>query len=227
MQRTQRSGPSHRDVLQVDVSHSDVLRWEERRDAQARCPEPAVSLCPFVPLASLPIAGEVHECVNALKDELRRAKFDSAAASTHQTRMLKEEMEKAFNKNLKGTEAMKSIIVDMMTQHSKSVDARLQDLDVLKEYIREARRDKETLQEFELQQIIDVISESIALNEAVPSSHLADAVLDQLRCPISMEVMKDPVMLKDSGMTYERDSIVKWMGKGHKEDPMNRILLMK
>ena len=38
-----------------------------------------------------------------------------------------------------------------------------------------------------------------------------------------MEVMKDPVMLKDSGMTYERDSIVKWLGKGHREDPVNRI----
>ena len=176
-----------------------------------------------VPLASLPVTGEMHECVNVLTDELRRAKFDRAAASTHQTRMLKEEMEKAFNKNLKGTEEMKSIIVDMMKEHSMSVDARLQDLDVLKDYIRQARRDKDRQQEFELQQMIDVISESVQQSEAAPPSDLSDAVLDQLRCPISMEVMKDPVMLKDSGMTYERDSIAKWLGRGHREDPMTKV----
>ena len=176
-----------------------------------------------VPLASLAVTGEMHECVIALTDELRRAKFDRAAASTHQTRMLKEEMEKGFNKNLKGTEEMKAIIVDMIKEHSMSVDARLQDLDVLKDYIHQARRDKDRQQEFELQQIIDVISESIAHNKAaLPSSDLADAVLDQLRCPISMDFMKDPVMLKDSGMTYDRDSIVKWLERGHREDPINR-----
>ena len=176
-----------------------------------------------VPLASLPVAGEMHECINALADDLRRAKFDSAAASTHQTRILKEEMEKAFNKNLKGTEEMKSIIVDMMKEHSISVEARLQDLDVLKDYIHQARKDKDRQQEFELQQIIDVISESIQQNEAAPSSDLSEAVLDQLRCPISLDFMKDPVVLKDSGVTYERANIVKWLGKGHREDPMTKI----
>ena len=176
-----------------------------------------------VPLASLPVTGEMHKCVNVLTDELRRAKFDRAAASTHQTRMLKEEMEKAFNKNLKGTEEMKSIIVDMMKEHSMSVDAKLQDLDVLKDYIHQARKDKDALYEFELQQLIDVISESIEKSEAAPSSDQSDAVLDQLRCPISKEVMQDPVLLRDSGMTYERDSIVKWLGKGHRKDPINRM----
>ena len=176
-----------------------------------------------VPLTNLPVTGEIHECMNALADELRRAKFDSVAASTHQARILKEEMENAFNKNLKGTEEMKSIIVDMMTEHSKTVEARLQDLLVLKDYIREARRDKDTQQEFELQQIIDVISESIQQKETAPSSHPGDAVLaDQLRCPISTEIMKDPVVLKDSGVTYDRDSIVKWLERGHREDPITK-----
>ncbi len=175
-----------------------------------------------VPLARLPVKEEVHECVTALKEDTHSAKFESVTSSTHETQMLKEEMEKAFNKNLKGTEEMKSIIIDMMAQHSRSVDARLQDLDVLKDYLREARKDKDRRQEFELQQIIDVISESIDQKDAAAASAVAEAKLDQLRCPISMEVMKDPVVLKDSGVTYERASIEKWLGRGHIEDPITK-----
>ena len=111
----------------------------------------------------------------------------------------------------------------MIKEHSMSVDARLQDLDLLKDYIHQARKDKDRQQEFELQQIIDVISESIQQSLAATPSDVVDTLLDQLRCPISMEVMKDPLMPRDSGMTYERDSIVKWLKNGHREDPVTKI----
>ena len=175
-----------------------------------------------VPLTNLSITEEIHECMHVLKEDLRRATFDSEGTSTHQTRVLKEEMEKAFHQNLKGTEEMKSIVVDMMIQQSRSVDARLRDVDVLKDYIREARRDKDRQQEFELQQIIDVISASVQQKEKAVTSDVTVVALDQLRCPISKEAMKDPVVLKDSGVTYERASIVKWLGRGHREDPVTK-----
>ena len=114
-----------------------------------------------VPLASLPIVGEMHECMLALQDNLRKAKFDSVAASTHQTRVWKDEMEKAFNRNLEGTEEMETILVDMMKEHSRTVEAKLQDLAVLKDYMREARRNKDRLMEYELKHIIDAINESL------------------------------------------------------------------
>ena len=176
-----------------------------------------------VPFGRLPIMGEMHECVLALEKDLRRANFDIGGTSTHQSRVLKEKMEKASDKIREVTEEMKPVIVDMMMQHSRSVEAKIQDLDVLKDYIREAQRDKDRPQEFMLQQIIDVVSESIVQKETATTSDAAVVALDQLRCPISKEAMKDPVVLKESGVTYERSSIVKWLGKGHREDPMTKI----
>ena len=165
-----------------------------------------------VPFDRLQVASEIHEGLLSLREDLRRAKFDSAAASSHQARMLKEEMEKAFDQYLKGTEKMKSIVVETMTKHSKSINDRLQDVDVLKDYVRQAQKDKDERQEFALQQIINVISESIQQNEAASSAEVADVVHDQLRCPISAGVVKDP------GMTYEGDSISKRPEKGKTED---------
>ena len=159
----------------------------------------------------------------AVGEDLRRANFDSAGTSTHHSQALKEEMEKASNKIREGTEEMKSIIIDMTKEQSRSIDARPQNLDALKVYILQAQTDKDRLQEFALQQMIGMISESIQQKGTAPPQDVADAVLDQLRCPISMEVMKDPVILKDSGVTYERASIVQWLGKGHREDPMTKI----
>ena len=39
-------------------------------------------------------------------------------------------------------------------------------------------------------------------------------------CPISNEIMKDPVMLSDDGQTYERKNIIDWYNnKNNKETP--------
>ena len=43
------------------------------------------------------------------------------------------------------------------------------------------------------------------------SSHFVDA-LDDMRCPISMELMRDPVICAD-GQSYERVSIENWLKK--------------
>ena len=176
-----------------------------------------------IPLATLPAMEEMRQCMFALQDNLRKAKFNSVAVSTHQTRVWKDEMEKAFNKNLEGTEEMKTVLVDMMKEHSRTVEVKLQDLAVLKEYMHEARRDKDRLLEYELKHIIDAINESLKQTEQATASDLSAALLDQLRCcPISKQVMEDPVMLKDSGITYERASIEEWLRRGHKKDPVTR-----
>ena len=174
-----------------------------------------------MPLASLPIMGEIHECVHTLKDNLRRAKFDSVAAS-QQTRVWRDEMEKAFNRSLEGTEEMKTVLIDMMNEHSRTVEAKLEDLAVLKDYMREARRDKDRLLEYELKHIIDAINESLKQKEETPLLGWSVSLLDQLCCPISKEVMKDPVVLKDSGVTYERANIEEWLRRGHKKDPVTK-----
>ena len=43
--------------------------------------------------------------------------------------------------------------------------------------------------------------------------------LDSLQCPLTMEVMRDPVMAAD-GQTYERAEIEKWFAKGNRTSPL-------
>ncbi len=43
--------------------------------------------------------------------------------------------------------------------------------------------------------------------------------LDSLQCPLTMEVMRDPVMAAD-GQTYERVEIEKWFEKGNRTSPL-------
>lgn len=44
------------------------------------------------------------------------------------------------------------------------------------------------------------------------------AIPDDFRCPISLELMKDPVIVS-TGQTYERSCIVKWLEAGHRTCP--------
>ena len=42
---------------------------------------------------------------------------------------------------------------------------------------------------------------------------------ESLCCPISSELMKNPVIVVESGQTYDRESIMTWLAK-HKTDPL-------
>jgi hypothetical protein len=46
-------------------------------------------------------------------------------------------------------------------------------------------------------------------------------ILESFKCPITAEIMRDPVMA-DDGHTYERDAIGKWFSGGHDTSPMTR-----
>ncbi|CAO2840640.1 unnamed protein product [Amaranthus hypochondriacus] len=47
---------------------------------------------------------------------------------------------------------------------------------------------------------------------------------DDFRCPISLELMRDPVIVS-TGQTYERSCIEKWIGAGHNTCPKTQQLL--
>ncbi|KAG0468045.1 hypothetical protein HPP92_017373 [Vanilla planifolia] len=50
------------------------------------------------------------------------------------------------------------------------------------------------------------------------------AVPPDFRCPISLELMRDPVVVA-SGQTYDRDSIAKWIAAGHSTCPKTGLAL--
>ncbi|XP_012080958.2 U-box domain-containing protein 14 [Jatropha curcas] len=64
-------------------------------------------------------------------------------------------------------------------------------------------------------------------SEAEKSSfrHRSPVIPDDFRCPISLELMKDPVIVS-TGQTYERSCIQKWLDAGHKTCPKTQQTLL-
>ncbi|KAL9412914.1 hypothetical protein AB3S75_041552 [Citrus x aurantiifolia] len=55
-------------------------------------------------------------------------------------------------------------------------------------------------------------------------NHKAPVIPDDFRCPISLELMKDPVIVS-TGQTYERSCIEKWLDAGHRTCPKTQQTL--
>ncbi|KAL2545701.1 U-box domain-containing protein 21 [Forsythia ovata] len=61
-------------------------------------------------------------------------------------------------------------------------------------------------------------------HDSEKSTRMELKIPDQFRCPISLDLMKDPVTLS-SGMTYDRESIEAWFEAGNTTCPItNRVL---
>ncbi|KAI5575320.1 hypothetical protein POPTR_010G226500v4 [Populus trichocarpa] len=61
--------------------------------------------------------------------------------------------------------------------------------------------------------------------EKVMMKHRSPVIPDDFRCPISLELMKDPVIIS-TGQTYERSCIQKWLDAGHKTCPKTQQTLL-
>ncbi|KAL1206207.1 U-box domain-containing protein 14 [Cardamine amara subsp. amara] len=59
----------------------------------------------------------------------------------------------------------------------------------------------------------------------IVSRHRSPVIPEYFRCPISLELMKDPVIVS-TGQTYERSSIQKWLDAGHKTCPKSQETLL-
>ena len=73
---------------------------------------------------------------------------------------------------------------------------------------------RERCQTQEAQAAVDPVEE--LLRELAP---------DDFKCPISLELMTDPVTLVGDGMTYERASIERWLAAGNTTSPVTNAEL--
>ncbi|KAL2508185.1 U-box domain-containing protein 14 [Forsythia ovata] len=78
------------------------------------------------------------------------------------------------------------------------------------------------------------LKDCVMAENPVPDDHEADkssikhrspVIPDDFRCPISLELMKDPVIVS-IGQTYERSCIQKWLDAGHKTCPKTQQTLL-
>ncbi|KMS96587.1 hypothetical protein BVRB_8g201570 [Beta vulgaris subsp. vulgaris] len=56
------------------------------------------------------------------------------------------------------------------------------------------------------------------------TSKMATDLPEYFKCPISLEIMSDPVILS-SGHTFDRTSILKWLDSGHRTCPITKLPL--
>jgi hypothetical protein len=61
--------------------------------------------------------------------------------------------------------------------------------------------------------------ESMSRAEPAAAGVVAYFVLDSFQCPLTMEMMRDPVMTAD-GQTYERAAIEEWFALGKRTSPL-------
>jgi len=94
-------------------------------------------------------ASSLHQAAEKLERALSRipARFEERAQIADQTKALKDAFEKAFYQGGQGTEEIKNLVQELLHQHSSSKEERENELKML--------------QEFEINQIIEVLSESL------------------------------------------------------------------
>ena len=51
----------------------------------------------------------------------------------------------------------------------------------------------------------------------------SDSVPEMFMCPVSRELMKDPVVLVDTGQIYDRTSITEWFRMGNNTCPLTGL----
>ena len=71
----------------------------------------------------------------------------------------------------------------------------------------------------------EVSARALADKAHSASSSIRRAVPDGFRCPITQDVMVDPVMVAETGHTYERSAIARWLAE-HTTDPKTNVELV-
>jgi len=174
--------------------------------------------------ASVGMTAELQSEFAALANQIRYARVEERAKTAEQTKTLKDAFERAFNQHGQESEEVKILVKELIQQQTSSVDELRNELVVLKHHAYEASTNKDKEREFELNQIIAVLSES--LGDVLETPRVSRTLNECLCCPISKDIMKDPVILKDSGMVYDRSSITEWLRLGHHCDPLTNVELV-
>ena len=179
------------------------------------------------PLASIGLTKEIQESVLVSCEELRNLQFDQSALISRKTAELQRAMEFGFNTNTQDSAEIKSKLEELLRTVASSQSICQADIETLKAELATARTNKDRLEEYQLNQIIAALE---AHHEADNSKPVADSsadleIPDHLVCPISKQLMKDPVLVVESCRTYDRLAIEEWFGRGHHTDPMTNVSL--
>eukprot|EP00210_Caulerpa_lentillifera_P000076 g72.t1 len=176
-----------------------------------------------IPLASLETNADIKSELFDLSSQLHHAKFEQRAAMAHQAVELKEALEQAYFESHKGTEEIRTLLRELIKKHLSNTEELKAQIDLLVQEASGAKKNKEAQMEFELNEVIAAISES--LKDAQKAPFIGHNLESRLSCPITKEIMEDPVILVQSGVTYDRSAIEEWLSKENTTDPVTQIEL--
>lgn len=177
-----------------------------------------------IPLATVGMAADMQSDVVELSTLIRKARFEERAAAAHQTIAMKGWLEEKLDQV--GQRIKEEVTRPFLEFISRQPIAREQTNDTLlfmKHEEDEASKTKENKDQFGFPKNHSLVCEK--LGDAIEAPRVAHDVSDCFRCPITDELMSDPVVLKDSGITYDRSSIEAWLRAGHRHDPVRGIEL--
>ncbi|EEF32796.1 E3 ubiquitin ligase PUB14, putative [Ricinus communis] len=176
--------------------------------------------------AKIDLSEEVREQIELVHSQLRRAKarpdyldlqldLDLAIAQREKDldpavlKRLSEKLElKTINDLKKESLAFHELVISSGGDPGDSLEKMSSILKKLKDYVQMENSEADN-------------SES----DKVFSKHRSPVIPDDFRCPISLELMKDPVIVS-TGQTYERSCIQKWLDAGHKTCPKTQQTLL-
>eukprot|EP00210_Caulerpa_lentillifera_P008539 g8145.t1 len=174
-----------------------------------------------ISLAQNEIYSDMQTNISDLPHQLNRNKFEETAAMAHQVQELRDVLERGFFQERQQMEEVKELVQKVILKHIQTREEIKAQIDLVMKEILGARKDKEAQMEYELNEVIAAMNESMKATSK-PKDRFQD-FKDGLLCPISKDTMSDPVILNETGNTYDRQSIQKWFELGHSKDPLSMV----
>lgn len=166
------------------------------------------------------------------------ADWIKAAKKTHNLEMKIQESKRMIQKNYipeiarvqKNIDKLRSFIAECKSLKSKASVQLKKDIiwyqDIL-DNIRHDKKNEEGQIAVDTQQLPFLVAKLTSCDNRIDTVIKGSIYkqLDSMKCCITKKIMKDPVMLIESGYTYERTAINAWFRKGKTKDPMTNEAL--
>ncbi|KAF3791676.1 U-box domain-containing protein 13 [Nymphaea thermarum] len=186
-----------------------------------------------LPFDQLEISDEVREQVELVHAQLRRAKDRSYSFPDEELLL---DLQTTLSDSEDNVEMLKRVAQKLQLTNVNEIEQEFQALQVA---VTENSNSDET-GDYNVEQMVNILerlkkfvvsddhpkdeacgAKSEPVDEKKPESLV---IPDDFRCPISLELMRDPVIVA-TGQTYERSCIQRWIDSGHKTCPKTQQTL--
>eukprot|EP00618_Florenciella_parvula_P031928 CAMPEP_0119543064 /NCGR_PEP_ID=MMETSP1344-20130328/53924_1 /TAXON_ID=236787 /ORGANISM="Florenciella parvula, Strain CCMP2471" /LENGTH=656 /DNA_ID=CAMNT_0007587337 /DNA_START=35 /DNA_END=2005 /DNA_ORIENTATION=- len=169
---------------------------------------------------------DANSAIKEAMDFIKMTTGTLAAKAAHMSEQLVDDfalLESSVRSVGEQLEGLPEMIAQAMKENNQSLLEQLsqQHGDGTAEDLKRQVADLKTEHEHELKHVKDSAYRA-ELEAALALSRVARTAMvpDELKCPITLELMEEPVMLVQSGQTYDREAILTWLIKNPNKCPL-------